>query len=586
MRVALCPVNPVVGDLRGNAGRALEAATGVGDGELIVLPELVITGYPPRDLLEQEGFCEAAAESAEWLARELGRVCPGVTVIVGCPWRPRPGARPRNSALVMRGGAITDRYDKRLLPTYDVFDEHRYFDTGDRAVVIEVGGRRVGLAICEDLWRGEDVLNGGRYAGEADPVDELIGAGAELIVCPTASPFALAKRHRQRDIMVAHAARHTVSIASVNQLGGNDDLIFDGCARLVCGRGGSVAVVGGNEPFSGEPIVVELDAPGEAPPRAHEPMEDLWRALVLGVRDYAHKTGFTRACLGLSGGIDSALTATIAVAALGSEHVLGALMPSRYSSEGSITDAQSLGANLGVRTVTLPIEDGHAALERTLGSAFDELCGVYGAVREAGITEENIQSRLRGTIMMALSNKVGALLLTTGNKSELAVGYSTLYGDMNGGLAVLSDVTKVRVFALSRWINEHAARCGFARPPIPPASIEKPPSAELRPDQKDSDSLPEYAVLDEIVERYVEGRQSPERIVREAGIDAATVARVVRLTDVNEYKRKQLAIGLKVTDVAFGRGRRRPIANGWRPEQGVREPAGGGGRVSLPGSSA
>jgi NAD+ synthase (glutamine-hydrolysing) len=584
MRLALVQFNPMVGDVGGNARRIVHlarAAAGEGAG-LVVFPELALVGYPPRDLLLQEGFLDAVRAEAIGLAAALPA---GVMVMVGAPWKPGfhlaaaahawdPAGPTTNSVLCFRGGVIEARYDKRLLPTYDVFDEDRYFTPGTRAVVVDVEGVKVGVSICEDLWRGDDARAASRYTDAPDPVSALVQAGATLIVNPSASPFVLGKGARQRDILMRHAKAHGVTVAAVNQVGGNDDLIFDGHAAVYAPAttvSGSPALVAAGPGFAEHTLIVDIpDAlNGKANQLVADPLltatpeQLLWNALVLGVRDYCRKTGFTSAVLGLSGGIDSALVATIAAAALGPERVTGVLMPSRYSSQGSLDDASALARAIKVRAVTVPIEPPHAVMESLLAPAWAEL-RVAGS---PGITEENIQSRLRGVILMAFSNKSGAILLTTGNKSELAVGYCTLYGDMNGGLAVLPDVTKMQVYALSRWINANHRACGFETPPIPEASITKAPSAELRPNQTDQDSLPPYEVLDEIIERYIEEHQSATRIIRETGIDEATVRRVIRLIDVNEYKRKQTPVGLKVTDKSFGPGRRQPIAQGWRADR-------------------
>lgn len=562
MRLALVQFNAVVGDLAGNAERAAEwvdRARSAGAG-LVVFPELALSGYPPRDLLMQEGFLEAARGAAAVLAVRCG----GVTVMVGCPWK-EGGARTTNSVLVMRDGKIVARYDKRLLPTYDVFDEDRYFEAGDRALVIEVDGVKVGVSICEDLWKGADAGSAERYTGRGDPVVDLVAAGATLIVNPSASPFVLGKGARQRAILTRHVEKHGVAVAAVNQVGGNDDLIFDGHAAVYMPAGREARLIAAGPGFEEALVVVDIDASAAAvadPLLASSDESLLWRALVLGVRDYCRKTGFASCVLGLSGGIDSALTACIAAAALGAGNVLGVGLPSRYSSKGSIDDAEELARRLGVRWRLLPIDRPHGAVEATLGPVWSAI----GATSEAGVTEENIQSRIRGLLLMAVSNKTGAILLTTGNKSELAVGYCTLYGDMNGGLAVLSDVTKEQVYRLSRWLNMEFASAGFSGPPIPEASITKAPSAELRPNQTDQDSLPPYEVLDEIIERYVERRQSAARIVRETGFDEATVRRIARLIDTSEYKRRQMATGLKVTGLTFGPGRRWPIAQRYRGE--------------------
>lgn len=585
MRLALAQINPTVGDIAGNArliGEFVQRARAQGV-DLVVFPELCLCGYPPKDLLLQEGFIRANIETA----KEIGeRDTTGLTVIFGAPTpadedslrTARQGgapARMANSLLVYRDRRHLDFYDKRLLPTYDVFDEDRYFTPGSRAVVLDIAGVKVGLSICEDLWRGEDVGFSSRYDNAADPVAELIAAGAQVIVSPSASPFVLGKGERHRQILIAHARRHRVHVASVNQVGGNDDLIFDGHSAVYGPAGDLLAAAPG---FREDLLIVELPAPaatagavtGQPATVARDPRlaasaeELLFDALVLGLRDYLRKTGFKQAVLGLSGGIDSAVTAALAAAAIGPENVTGLIMPGRYSSEHSQADAMDLARRLGMRTITV-------AIDGPMGGFADAVNGMFARVRlpmlgqsMPDITEENLQSRCRGTLLMAFSNRTGAIVLTTGNKSELAVGYCTLYGDMNGGLAVLSDVTKQQVYRLARWMNENHQSRGFARPPIPERSITKAPSAELRPDQTDQDTLPPYEVLDEIIQRYVERRQSSETIARQTGFEAPLVARITRMIDVSEYKRKQAAIGLKVTGVAFGSGRRVPIAQGWR----------------------
>lgn len=564
MRLALAPLNPTVGDLDSNrdlCAAAIDDAQCAG-ADLLLLPELVITGYPPRDLLWDEGFVEAARERAASLAR-LTR---GITVVVGAPRRDAGSGAIYNSLFALRDGAEVAHYDKRLLPTYDVFDEDRYFTPGESATVIEVAGRRVGLAICEDLWRGDDAGVAPRYRDRADPVADAVCAGAEIIVVPSASPFVLGKSARQREILRGHAARRGVVVAAVNQFGANDELIFDGHAAVFAPEPGGARLVAASAPFAHGLLITDIEknrAKIPDPLDDAEPGELLWKALTLGVRDYVRKTGFERVVVGLSGGIDSAVTACLAVGAIGATRVLGVGMPGRFSSEGSVADARELAQNLGARFELVPIDSMHRAGESTLEPVWRAL----GADPAPGVAEENIQSRLRGVILMAISNKTGALVLTTGNKSELAVGYCTLYGDMNGGLAVLSDVPKTLVFSLASWINANHRACGFAAPPIPASTITKPPSAELRPDQTDQDTLPPYDVLDAIVERAVERRQSPARIARETGFDPEVVARVARMIDMSEYKRRQSAPGLKISSVAFGSGRRRPIAQGWRPER-------------------
>ncbi len=567
MRLALAQINPTVGDIRGNAlliERGIEAARRRGV-DAVVFPELCLCGYPPRDLLLHEGFVQACAAEAERIGTTLTS---GLTVVLGLPLpldRSAGGAgRLANSLVVYRDNEQIAFYDKRLLPTYDIFDEDRYFEPGSSAVVIEIAGERVGLAICEDMWKGEDAGFSSAYADAPDPIAELAGAGARTVIVPSASPFVLGKGRRHREILRKHATRHRITVGSVNQVGGNDDLIFDGHSAIVGPDGALLAAAKG---WAEQLLVLDSDATrmGEVddPLLAAEEHALLYEALVLGVRDYCRKTGFSKAVIGLSGGIDSALTAVIAARALGAGNVLGVAMPGRYSSGHALADAVDLGIRLGVAVAEAPIGPAHAAIGGTLD-------GVFGSIGERGLgrtlpdlTEENLQSRLRGTMIMAVSNRTGAIVLTTGNKSELAVGYCTLYGDMNGGLAVLSDVPKTRVYGLSRWINENPGRAGFETPPIPESTIAKPPSAELAPDQKDSDSLPAYEVLDEIVDRHVERRQTAARIIAETGFDGPTVRRICRLIDRNEYKRRQMATGLKVTTVAFGPGRRVPIARGW-----------------------
>lgn len=575
MKIALIPLNPTIGALDANAALAAQAlrraAAGPSPPDLAVLPELAVCGYPPKDLLLHPAFiadCEAAADS---IARAAP---PGLTVIVGTPrLRPASPAAPRgltNALLAYRDGRLIAEYHKRLLPTYDVFDEDRYFLPGCEPCVITVAGVRVGLSVCEDLWKGEDAGFSEAYAHAEDPVAALVAAGARVIVNPSASPFVLGKDGKHLDILAAHAARHRVHIAAINQLGGNDELIFDGRARLLAPDGSLLAAT---RAFSGDTLTIDLGTPAAteaspAPARANaptptdDPMRGLFDALVTGLRDYLRKTGFKDAVLGLSGGIDSALTAVLAVAAIGPEHVTGVSMPGRYSSDHSRADAIALAHTLGIDCPTISIEPAFCGFAEALNPAFSELAQPLLGEPKPDLTQENLQSRVRGTLLMALSNRTGAIVLTTGNKSELAVGYCTLYGDMNGGLAVLSDVPKTLVYTLSRWINANHAALGFAHPPIPESTLTKPPSAELAPNQKDSDSLPDYDTLDAIVERHVERREDAATIIAATGIDPAVVRRVCRLIDRNEYKRRQAATGLKVTTVAFGTGRRMPIARG------------------------
>ena len=609
MRLTLAPINPTVGDLAGNAALISAAADSAraAAADVLVCPELALTGYPPKDLLLQGGFLTACVKTAEQLGRTASD---GLTLIFGTPWpasthQPSPFAQ-HNTLLAYRDGIAVTLYHKRLLPTYDVFDEDRYFIAGTSPVLIDIPTRagpivRIGLSICEDLWHGRDAGFAQRYLGMADPVDELctprprqlgkLGKPGEppefgqrrcaVIINPSASPFVIGKAKLQQDILRHHAVRHGVFVAAVNQCGANDELIFDGAA-LVLGPTGEV--VAAKARFSDELLTIDLPdvhspratptntsagtpqtAPSAAAPSATAPLaisaadtQDLFLALVLGIKDYCRKTGFKTALLGLSGGIDSAVCAVLAAAAIGPQRISGISMPGEYSSQGSKTDAHILAQNLGTPLQTVPIS---APVNGFLDALAPALAGTT-----PDVTEENLQSRSRGTLLMALSNKFNHLLLTTGNKSELAVGYCTLYGDMNGGLAVLSDVTKQQVYALANWMNANPTKLGIAGlsvPPIPAASISKPPSAELRPDQTDQDSLPPYEVLDEILRRYIELRQDRSTITSETGFDAPTVNRILRLIDLSEYKRKQAAIGLKVTSVAFGSGRRMPIAQRW-----------------------
>ncbi len=600
MRLALAQTNPTIGALEANAAAIAAMIDKACDleADAVLFPELCVCGYPPRDLLLQAGFLEACQAAADQIAALHSR---DTTIILGLP-RPALDASGRrigifNSLVAYRDGQIIAAYDKRLLPTYDVFDEDRYFTPGSRAVAIDVRGHagtvRLGLAICEDLWRGEDAGFAARYADAPDPIDELAALGCHAILSASASPFVLGKGERHLAILQKHAARHHVHVASVNQVGGNDDLIFDGRSCVVAPDGRVMTTAAAFEtalvcvdlpltqpnarvvsaittPDRTAAAIAAARSAGASHGHDRNASDDdrLFHALVLGVRDYLGKTGFKSALLGLSGGIDSAVTAAIAAAAIGPTNVLGVSLPGPYSSEHSKSDAYQLAERLGIRCITIPIASSFDGAVAAINPAMATLGTSQLGEKLPDLAEENLQSRLRGTILMALSNRTGAIVLTTGNKSELAVGYCTLYGDMNGGLAVLSDVTKHWVYRLARFINEQHARLGFATPPIPAGSIEKPPSAELRPNQTDQDSLPAYDVLDEILSRYVERHESATQIIAacegRAGFDEATVRRVIRLTDLSEYKRRQAATGLKVTGVAFGTGRRMPIAQGWK----------------------
>jgi NAD+ synthase/NAD+ synthase (glutamine-hydrolysing) len=539
MRIGLVQINPTVGDLAGNAARIRTAVTGAPTADLFVTSEMALTGYPARDLLLEPAFIGRTREMAGQLARDLAATAP---VLVGLPIEnPSHAGRPlSNAAALLRGGAVDRVFVKSLLPTYDVFDEDRYFEPGPGLEALDVGGRRAAVSVCEDVWNDRDFWQRPRYL--ADPIDAVQGLGAGILLNLSASPFSAGKQAVREEMLGVLARSHGVHVVYVNQVGGNDDLIFDG-RSVVLGPDGRVLARA--PAFADAVVVVDLDAPAaDAVSADVAGEEEIFRALVLGTADYARKCGFRDVLLGLSGGIDSALTAVIASGAVGRDHVLGVLMPSPFSSQGSVDDSLALAARLGIRTLTLPIADVMRAFESTLAGAF--------AGRTADVTEENIQARARGNLLMALSNKFGSLLLTTGNKSELAVGYCTLYGDMSGGLAVIADLPKTRVYDVSAWVN----RAGEV---IPSNILTKAPSAELRPNQTDQDSLPPYDVLDAILERHIERYQSQAEIVA-AGFDPATVTRVLRLVRTAEFKRRQAAPGLRITERAFGTGWRMPVA--------------------------
>ena len=541
MRIGLAQINTIVGDLTGNC-RLIEEAyrTLVAQGaELVVFPELVVSGYPPRDLLFKKRFVSDVELATQALATKIG-VIPAV---IGFTESNTTGqGRPAfNSAAFCHQGKIIASARKCLLPTYDVFDEDRYFEPAAAPTVVEFGGQRIGITICEDIWTHAMISTRRLYNG-VEPVRQLAALKCDFMVNLSASPWNHGKGGVRHALVSDTARQLGCPVAYVNAIGGNDELLFDG-RSLVANAAGRV--LGGLAAFRPELRVIDTAAaaPQIAPTFEREDLADIYDALVLGVRDYANKTGFKKALLGLSGGIDSALTAVIAAEALGPKNVIGVSLPSVISSQHSRDDAAAIAQNLGIEFHTLSIADVVAAGEKTLAPLF------VGRPRD--IAEENIQARARGLLLMAFSNKFGALLLTTGNKSELAVGYCTLYGDMCGGLAVISDVFKMQVYALSRWINRE-------KEIIPRGSIEKPPSAELRPNQTDQDSLPPYDVLDAILKGYVEEGLSRADLVAQ-GFAPAVVNDIVRKVDLNEYKRKQAAPGLKITPLAFGVGRRIPI---------------------------
>jgi NAD+ synthase (glutamine-hydrolysing) len=541
VKIALGQINPTVGDFSGNAAKMIEfsrraQASGAG---LILFPELSVCGYPPRDLVERPSFVARNRESAEQIAAATR----GIAVICGLvtPAESETGKSVMNSAALLQDGKIAFLQSKMLLPTYDVFDEMRNFAPAKSQTVFPFCGNQVALTICEDAWN--DKLFWPKRLYTIDPVDSLIRAGGNFVLNISASPFWIGKRELRRDMLASIARQHKVPVAMVNQVGGNDSLLFDGSSIVLNTEGNIIA-----QGRSFEEDLIYFDSKtltGDLHEQVEGTEASVYSALVLGTRDYMHKCGFQQAIIGLSGGIDSALTAVIAAEAVGPENVIGVGMPGPYSSPGSIDDARTLATNLGIRFELLPINSVVQAYRQTLQNVF--------AGREEDVTEENIQSRARGTLLMALSNKFGAIVLSTGNKSELGVGYCTLYGDMVGGLAVISDVPKTLVYRLSHYANSR-------RELIPRPTLEKPPSAELRPDQKDSDSLPPYEILDAVLEDYVEDAHSAERITADYGFDIEVVKRVVRMVDRAEYKRQQAAPGIKISSKAFGYGRRFPIA--------------------------
>ena len=543
MKIALGQINPTVGDFPGNAAKIIQFAQqahSAGAG-LILFPELSVCGYPPRDLVERPAFVARNRTTAEQIAAQTR----GIAVICGLVTRAEAdsGKTVMNSAALLRDGRIEFIQSKMLLPTYDVFDEMRNFAPAHSQQLFSFCGKQMALTICEDAWNDKHFWNKRLY--RIDPIEELVRAGGNFVLNISSSPFWIGKRELRRDMLAAIAKNQHVPVAMVNQVGGNDSLVFDG-SSLVLAPDGKVIAQG----KSFEEDIIFFDSSnltGEMHEQIAGEEASAYEALVLGTSDYVHKCGFERAIIGLSGGIDSALTACIAVDALGAKNVIGVGMPGPYSSPGSISDARALGANLGIRFELLSVSNIYQAANTTLAPAFTGL--------PEDVTEENIQSRARGLILMSLSNKFGALVLSTGNKSEIAVGYCTLYGDMVGGLAVISDVPKTLVYRLSAYVNSRAGKIV-----IPQATIDKAPSAELRPDQKDSDSLPPYDALDTIVEAYVEESRSAEQIVQDHGYDPDLVKRVIAMIARSEYKRQQAAPGIKITPKAFGYGRRFPIA--------------------------
>ena len=541
VRIALGQINTTVGDFSGNSAKIIEYAQCARSrgADLILFPELSICGYPPRDLVERPWFVQRNWATAETIARQT----PGIAVICGLvtPANSATGKSVKNSAVLLRDGKIAFVQSKRLLPAYDVFDEMRNFAPADHQELFCSDKTPVALTICEDAWNDKHFWDRRLYG--VDPVEDLIGAGGKVLLNISASPFYLRKRELRHDMLATIARNYKVPVAMVNQIGGNDSLVFDGSSFALNCNGEVIAQA---KSFEEDLVCFDTETlTGDVHPRNDAEESSAYSALVLGTRDYVHKCGFGRVVLGLSGGIDSALTACIAVDALGRENVIGVGMPGPYSSQGSIDDAAALARNLGIRFELVPIGDIFESYRKALGPVF--------AGKSPDVTEENIQARIRGALVMAVSNKFGCLVLTTGNKSELGVGYCTLYGDMCGGLAVISDVPKTLVYRLARFVNSRA-------PLIPQSTIDKPPSAELAPGQKDSDSLPSYELLDTVLEEYVEDNHAPEAIAAAHGYPIERVRKVTCMVDKSEYKRQQAALGLKISPKAFGFGRRYPIA--------------------------
>ena len=539
MKIAIAQINTTVGDFSGNSDKIINSwlqADELG-AEIVVFPELALCGYPPRDLLLKKNFLIENELQMERLTKKGGKA----VAVVGFASQNKNGSgRPaHNSAAVIKSSKIIAIRHKSLLPTYDVFDEDRYFEPANNIEPVEVLNKKIGITICEDIWNDDVFIHDRKY--DRKPADELASAGADFLLNLSASPWSLGKEHSRHVLLSQLAAKHCLPIVYCNLVGGNDELVFDGGSQYYNKHG----VLGANAAmFSEDLVIVDTET---IEPKSNNTEQDnakIFNALSLGVKDYLHKCGFESAVIGLSGGIDSAVTAAIAVEALGPNNVRGVAMPSQYSSQGSLEDAERLAKALKIQYDIVPIEPIFEQLKAQLDTIFKQ--------KKEDTTEENMQARIRGNILMSMSNKFGSLLLTTGNKSELAVGYCTLYGDMCGGLAVISDLPKTKVYSLARWINRKQEI-------IPEATITKPPSAELRPDQIDQDSLPDYEVLDDILESYIVNGSDLESIIS-SGHDPAIVQRIIQLINNNEYKRRQAAPGIKITSKAFGVGRRIPVA--------------------------
>jgi len=551
MRIALAQINPTVGDIAGNCRKIVDyiGRAKAQSAEVVIFPELAIVGYPPKDLLLKPQFVEDNLRALKLIAKRVS----GIDAIVGYVDRnPEPVGRGlHNAVALLRDGIVFSRHFKTLLPTYDVFDESRYFEPGpdtENANLIQIGGTLAGVSICEDLWNDERLIDRRLY--HENPLAKLSLRGSQIMINASASPFIVDKHQFRRELFASQVKQFKQPLIYVNQVGGNDELVFDGNSMVIDAQGNVIAQA---KEFEEDLLVVDLPAHGSNRLEKHSAgVESIYKALVLGMRDYVRKCGFKSVVLGLSGGIDSALTAALAVDALGKENVVGVAMPSRFSSDHSVNDAASLAKGLDIQFRTIPIKAVHDAYESTLSGVF--------AGREPDLAEENLQARVRGALLMAMSNKFGHLLLTTGNKSEIAVGYCTLYGDMCGGFAAISDVPKTTVYEICEWLNKTRGR-----EVIPQNTITKPPSAELRPNQTDQDSLPPYPILDAILYRYVELEESANQIIKQ-GFDPATVIRIIKLIDRSEYKRRQAAPGIKVTSRAFGFGRRMPIAQNYQQQ--------------------
>ena len=547
MRIALAQINPTVGDLSGNSRKIIDFTRRAEEAgaDLVVFPELCVTGYPPQDLLESAYFLQAVSNTLDDIAAAIPA---GLGVIVGAPLvnRDPVGKRLYNTAMLYEAGIQKAVVRKQLLPTYDVFDENRYFEPADSCSIVEWRGLKLGLHICEDMWNNEEQAR--YYLYDENPIDALAHQGADLFINISASPFYAGKHDVRNRLIAENCQEHSIPFVYVNQVGANTELIFDGDSRVHDAAGHLVRCA---KSFEEDLIFWEMESTPVPVSCGRTRIENVHDALVLGIRDYFEKTAaFAKALVGLSGGIDSAVTCALAVEALGRDRVVGVTMPSKYSSSGSVDDSVALAEAYGIEFHRIPIVQAV--------SAFDDMLADVFAGTSPGIAEENIQARTRGVTLMAISNKFNHLLLTTGNKSEMSVGYATLYGDMNGGLAVLSDVFKMEVYALAEYINEKAGR-----DLIPRNTITKPPSAELRPDQKDQDSLPPYPVLDEILCRYIEEKQDLEEIAAATNQAENFVLDILRKVDRNEYKRRQAPPGLRVSKKAFGVGRRLPIVMRW-----------------------